>query len=180
MSRLVQPRLVDDGASDPLRGAPSVKDAVRAGQTTSRYTGDDYKDRMPKYIPGEVLAFYMTADRGAAAWNPPKPMQPTAGDFATAAMSNAEMLFSLKQWLPLIVLIVGLIATPLYIRLLAGSSGAPWRVQAFISMFAFAIWAYAVQGSVFGTLYDPALAAIAVGFFTLVSGAFKPERTGDV
>ncbi len=185
MGRLVQPaqleRVMVRGANVESIGATTV---VAVG-------GDSYQDRLAKYIPGEVIAAYLALDRNL--------MPETAADVAKGANSTASAAVNsagtglLPQpafdqatfhlWLPFLILIIGVIFTPLYIRQLAHNNGAPapWRTQAVISTLAFLVWAYAIQGSAFTVgigeqfhLYDGKCASALVILFTLASGLFSP------
>ena len=153
--------------------------------------GDTYQDKVAKYIPGEVVAGYMALDRTllpdvksfhekasllAEAVSNPKGTSRALGIFQDPAMH----LFMLNT-LPALVLLAGLVFTPLYIRQLAVNSGdtTSWRTQAMISTVAFLVWAYAIQGSAFTLghgegLYAGNWASVLLILFTLGSGLFGP------
>jgi hypothetical protein len=162
--------------------------------------GDSYQDRIAKYIPGEVVAAYMALDRMLVP--DPTTFQAKAKALSTqlesvkpsgagvALFKDPATLLTIHNSLPLLILLVGLIFTPLYIRQLAvnegSTSSSSWRYHALISTFAFAIWAYAIQGSAFtlGHLQDSyagVWASAMLIVFTLASGIFGPPplRAGD-
>lgn len=185
MGRLVQP-------------AQWERVAARGGGLESASTtlvpvgGDTYQDRVAKYIPGEVVAAYVALDRMVV---------PDANDFAAQAMRFAEAPLAqapdisapaiglladvgwrlfFYQALPIAILVLGLIFTPLYIRQLAIKSGpnTPWHTQAAVSTFAFLVWAYAIQGGAFTAgfgIYNGTFASALLIIFTLASGLFEPR-----
>lgn len=191
MGRLVQPAQME-----------RVRVPGRSGLETTGGTvevavgGDGFADRIAKYIPGEVIAGYMAIDRSlvpsATGFNSTKGLLEkaatsvdVAGDSSAAAAANAmspKLQLLLHENMPLVVLMMCLILTPLYIRQVAIKSGpgTPWATHAIIATLAFFVWAYAIQGSAFtvgpfGWLYHGGLAAALVAFFTLVSGLFSPS-----
>lgn len=200
MGRLVQPAqrtkvIVQSGGYE----SAGRSETVNVG-------GDRYADRIAKYIPGEILAAYVALDRtlvsDTAEFNEKiqkakdlaSSAPPSAGDLVAnpaAAPENLErvqetatklaMSVEFYQWLPLMVLAVGVIFTPLYIRQLAKNAGqdTPWITQGVISTIAFILWAYSIKGSAFQVgqaagFYDGSLAAALLVVFTLASGIFAP------
>lgn len=172
-------------------------------ETRVNVGGDGYSDRIAKYIPGEVIAAYIALDRQLI----PSPMKfneslKAVEAKAAAASQSAETMYeglnntvqqlpvsqpdaslipSLLPYLPLGLLALGVIFTPLYIRQLAKNAGAgtPWVTQAVMSTLAFIVWAYSIQGSAFLAgklegLYSGSVAAALVVVFTLASGVFGP------
>lgn len=150
-------------AASPVRAqiatvAPVVEAA--AGQTDT----DDYTTRIVKYIPAEVLAFYLAADKLFA----------KATDVVNANI--AEMFVNTHlRYFSIAVFVIALVGTPLYIRQQA-TDDEPWRVQATVSTLAFLIWAYAVQGQIFAPVYSSAIAAFLLLVFTFASGFVKPGK----
>ena len=70
--------------------------------------------------------------------------------------------------------------TPFYIAMRAGegSSRSVWLRHATAATFAFAVWVYAMQGSLFttefhGRFYDAKAAALLIVGFTLISGCVR-------
>lgn len=161
--------------------------------------GDRYADRTAKYIPGEVLAAYVALDRGLvpdtskftekveALDKDMTAIKAKAGGFESTGQGAAEasklmMQIEFYQWLPMIILAIGLIFTPLYIRQLAKNAGpdTPWITHAVVSSMAFLVWAYSIKGSAFQVgyasgIYDGAFAAALLVIFTLASGIFAPS-----
>jgi hypothetical protein len=195
MGRLVQP------AQYERVRVPSRGGLESAGSTVEvTVGGDGFADRIAKYIPGEVIAGYMAIDRSlvpsAAAFQETREKlrgtktvsEGVAAASPTAPAMSPQFQLLLHDNMPVIVLIMCLILTPLYIRQVAIKSGpgTPWATHAVVATLAFFVWAYAIQGSAFtlspiGNLYYGGLAAALVAFFTLVSGLFSPApQSGTV
>jgi len=172
MSRLVRRdvRLGDRTFSlqaSPVRAqiatvAPALTDHAQDPAAATQTDTDDYTTRMVKYIPAEVVAFYLAADKlfikGAEATN-------------IAETFVAKHLYDFS----IAVFVIALIGTPIYLRQQA-TDDEPWMVQAVVSTLAFVIWAYAVQGQMFVPLYSSAIAAFMVLVFTFASGFVKPGK----
>jgi hypothetical protein len=187
MGRLVQPAKLE---RIPVRGSGGLEST---GSTQNvAVGGDNYQDRIAKYIPGEVVAAYMALDRmlvpdpdtfRAKAKALSGQLESVGASAAgTALFKNPSTLLTIHNSLPLLILLIGLIFTPLYIRQLAlneGGGASSWRSHALIATFAFAVWAYAIQGSAFtlGHLQDSYVGVWASAMlivFTLASGLFGP------
>jgi hypothetical protein len=137
-----------------------------AASTTAGLPGDDYKDRLVKYIPAESVALYTFTDRLVVAYY-------GINDAGVATRIPADVLFNI---LPLGLFVLALIGTPIYLfrqRLPA----QPWKVHAFISSIAFVLWAYTLDGSLFMIhhWYNVLLAGLAAPVFTFVAGWFDPH-----
>ena len=135
MSRLVLPtRSVNVGAS---RGGEAVR-AVDAKP-------DEYLDRVAKYVPAEVVGGYVSLDGilSPAAHAQASTAGPPAANFGSALLTTLSSL-------PGIIFLFCLLAAPLYVYVIARRARTTvWKAQAFISMLAFIVWAYAIKGSVF-------------------------------
>ncbi|MFZ1920376.1 MAG: hypothetical protein WBD53_20785 [Xanthobacteraceae bacterium] len=167
-TRLGEGRLFSLQAS-PVRAqiaavAPTVAGQGHVAGADQQTDTDDYATRMVKYIPAEVVAFYLAADKlfvkGAQAINP---------NIAEAFVTNHLFYFSVG------VFVIALVGTPIYLRQQA-AAGQPWQVQSVVSTLAFVIWAYAVQGQVFTAIYSSAISAFLVLVFTFASGFVKPGK----
>jgi hypothetical protein len=158
MGRLVRkPRIADfdaplfeDGDLPPEAAAAPAHDIP----------GDTYLERMVKYVPGEVLAFFMLINAILD--------QAMKSGGADAAMAGVPV--------PIIAtgaLILGCALTPLfcwYVR----QDGDAWIVNAIVSTVAFPFWAYLMGAVAFATHHDGNLAAILVMSFTVMSGLIAP------
>lgn len=174
MSRLVrrdvrlQGRILALQAS-PVRAqiaavAPALTVQADAPQAANQTETDDYTTRIVKYIPAEVVAFYLAADKLFA----------NAADVVNANIAEIFVNDHL-HYFSIAVFVIGLIGTPIYIHQQAANDD-PWQVQAGISTIAFVIWSYAIQGQIFTSLYSSAIAAFLILVFTFVSGFVKPGK----
>jgi hypothetical protein len=161
MSRLVRiPKSADTelgiaGLEDVLPGglAPEGQDSTAAG--------DNYLERIAKYVPGEVLAFFIfinaILDQAAR----------TGGNAATMAGIPVSTVAQGS-------LIVCMILVPLFVWYVR-EKGDAWLTNAFVSTLAFPFWAYALGATAFSDYWDGNLAAILLATFTVVSGLVSPR-----
>lgn len=188
MSRLVQPAQRIQVASNRSGGHEST------GQVEIVAGGDNYLDRVTKYIPSEVLAAYLALDR---TWVPSTEqyliqrdtMAATAAKAAGAAREpsaqaalSPELQYQFFLYMPLLIAAVCVVFVPIYIWQLAQNAGdkTPWKTHAVVSSLAFLVWAYAIQGSVFtagpmGNVFHGSFASTLLILFTLASGVFAPR-----
>jgi hypothetical protein len=123
-------------------------------------TGENYVERVAKYIPGEIIAGYVALSGLISAVPPEDERRITA----------AWVLF-----------IVGLLVTPIYLYTAGKPANRRETLQIAIPTIAFVLWAYALGGPfelssplpVIGE-YASWLGALAVGLFTWVAGLFEP------
>lgn len=161
MSRLVRiPKSADTelgiaGLEDVLPGglAPEGQESTAAG--------DNYLERIAKYVPGEVLAFFIfinaILDQAAR----------TGG--AAASMAGIPVATVAQG-----SLVVCMILVPLFVWYVR-EKGDAWLTNAFISTLAFPFWAYALGATAFSDHWDGNLAAILLATFTVVSGLVSPR-----
>lgn len=158
MSRLVRkPRL--PSLDQQIAGLDGVLQS-RVAAIPVAEPGDNYLERMVKYVPGEVLGFSMLInailDQAMKAGGPNAAM---AGVPITVIATGA--------------LLVGCILTPLfcwYVR----QDGDAWIVNAAVSTIAYPFWAYLMGAVAFANVHDGNLAVILVLTFTVVSGLISP------
>ena len=182
MSRLVRAAANETGivtfSASPVSvvagspGAPPVPvDSVAAGGSVTQV--DNYAARMVKYVPSEVIAFYLAADKlfDPLSTTPQTTEQAASSGMVTNFVNGNGPLFALA------IFFLGLVATPLYIRLQAEKEQV-WGVHAVMSTVAYIIWTYATQGGVFSSygLYDPRFASLLVLVYTLLSGFVVPSK----
>jgi hypothetical protein len=134
MSRLVEPSPISEWS-------PATPAAPRG-----------YFERVAKYIPGEIVAAYVTMN----------------GFISTAAPPRRLWLFAFSFG-------VCLALTPVYLARM-GRAGQPRSLHLTMSTAAFVVWAYSLDG-LFRDLgfYDPIAASLALVVFTLVSGLAVPR-----
>jgi hypothetical protein len=162
MSRLVRkPRL--PGLDQQIAGLDSVlQSGVVAMPVAGAEAGDNYLERLVKYIPGEVLGFSLVInailDQAMKSGGPNAAM---AGLPITTIAAGA--------------LLIGCILTPLfcwYVR----EDGDAWILNAAVSTVAYPFWAYLMGAVAFTSVHDGNLAVILVLTFTVVSGLISPPQ----
>ena len=155
MSRLIRiPKVADSdfaiaGLEDVLGAGPSVPIA------------DNYLERIAKYVPGEVLAFFVFLNVIL------EQAQKTGGKGAVMA---GVPVTTVAQG----ALILGLVLTPLFVWYVR-EEGDAWLTNAFVSTLAFPFWAYALGAVAFNEYWDGNLAAILLATFSVVSGLIAPR-----
>ncbi|TGQ71452.1 hypothetical protein EN805_03465 [bacterium M00.F.Ca.ET.162.01.1.1] len=149
--------------------------------------GDGYLDRVAKYVPAEVVAFFIFVNSilGNAAEEPvakalAKALNENSTDVPGAVKGAIEgvKMAGFSVWtISWIVLIIALAMTPVYLKSMSDSGDKAEAPGANIvmSMLAFPFWAYAVDALAFRPWHDGALASIMLATFTVVSGAIRPE-----
>ena len=145
------------------------------GADRAQGIGDNFMDRVVKYIPAEVLAIYLSLDRALVT-------DATKLKEAIAAPSAEPLSWSqlFDFYLPAPLFCGLCVLTPFYFRQYAAliDPDAPWRRQGIVAMIAFAVWAYAIQGGAFMVhgWYVPKYAMLVVVLFTTVSAFFPAEE----
>src|SRR5215468_1646338 len=124
MGRVIRPELPGISEGPPQAGQTIVE--------TKEKTGDSYLDRTAKYIPAEVLGFFLFVN------NILLQATKSSGD-KPAVMAGYFSVFSIA-WL---ALILGTVLAPVYIWYVH-EKGDAWKIHATISCIAFPIWAYAI------------------------------------
>jgi heme/copper-type cytochrome/quinol oxidase subunit 3 len=160
MGRLVRkPQAVD--VDSQTAGRDSLFYSGSAGtRAATADGGDGYLERMVKYVPAEIIAFFMVIN----------------AILDQAMKSGGEKATMAGVPVPVIAtgaLIVACILTPLfcwYIR----KDGDAWVVNAIVSTVALPFWAYLMGAVAFANHHDGNLAAILVMSFTVVSGLVAP------
>jgi hypothetical protein len=137
-----------------------------AARTTAGLPGDEYKDRLIKYIPAESVALYAFTDKLVTAYY-------GINDAGAPTRAPADVLFNVLPWA---LFVLGVIGTPIYLyrqRL----PDQPWKANVVISTFAFILWAYTLDGSLFliHHWYNVLLAGLVAPVFTFMAGWFEPH-----
>src|SRR6266849_1133679 len=129
MSRLVRvpQRANDDLAIEGLEhvlgpGVGSSEGAVQAG--------DSYLERIAKYVPAEVLAFFIFIN---------VILEQAVKTGGKSAMMSGVPVTTVAQG----ALVLGIVLTPLFIWYVR-EEGDAWLTNAFVSTLAFSFWAYAL------------------------------------
>ena len=118
-------------------------------------SGDSYRERLLKYIPGEVIAVYVTL-------------------YSVAKSAGDTIPQVLIQWL--IFLIVASL-TPFYVNLLTSEPGYNSATkQIVISTAAFIVWVFALGGPFeLMTWYNPVYGALALPLYTFMIPIIKGD-----
>jgi hypothetical protein len=161
MSRLV--RIPKSPDSD--LGIAGLEDVLPGGLgqdgQESAAAGDNYLERIAKYVPGEVLAFFIFVNAILA----------QAAKIGGPAANMAGIpVATVAQG----ALIVCMILVPLFVWYVR-EKGDAWLTNAFVSTLAFPFWAYALGATAFSDYWDGNLAAILLLTFTVVSGLVAPR-----
>jgi hypothetical protein len=160
MGRLVRKPVVPD-LDLQIAGLEGVLQSDMAGmQLASTVAGDNYLERMVKYIPGEVIGFSMLINA-------------ILDQAQKAGGTNAAMAGLPIGVIATGALLVGLILTPLfcwYVR----EDGDAWVTNAVVSTIAFPFWAYLMGAVAFANIHDGNLAVILVLTLTVVTGLVSP------
>jgi hypothetical protein len=123
--------------------------------------GDNYLERMVKYVPAEIIAGSMLINAILA--------QAMKSGGPTTTMAGFPV-----SGIAVGALILGLVLTPIfcwYVR----EDGDAWVTNALVSTIAFPFWAYLMGAVAFANHHDGNLAAILVLTFTAVSGLVSPR-----
>jgi hypothetical protein len=159
MGRLVRKPVVPD-LDQQIAGLDSMLQSGIAPAQVTADPGDNYLERMVKYIPAEVIGFSLIInailDQAMKAGGP------------DAAMAGVPIMVIATG-----ALLAGCILTPLFCWYVH-KDGDAWKVNAGVSTVAFPFWAYLTNAVAFSSFHDGDLAVILVSTFTVVSGLVSP------
>ena len=189
MGRIVRSSVVSRGRPglEAAAGAEDDEGGQNGQGETDAKDGDGYLDRVAKYVPAEVVAFFIfvnsilvNAVEKPAAKALTDAVAADSNDIpgqVRAAIYKIEMA-GISVWtISWAVLFIALAMTPVYLKSVsdaADNAEAP-GANIVMSMLAFPFWAYAVDALAFRPWHDGALASIMLATFTLFSGAVRPE-----
>lgn len=183
MSRLVSYRAL---TSPEFRTVEATDQSTKGGDRVSGGgEGDAYLQRVAKYIPAEVIGFFVFVNALLKSEVESKFDESivsggsftTASDALTQAARSAALAGLDVQTISWITIGVSMLLIPPYLfGSQDASSEAEWpKLNIVMALLAFPIWAYAVEAVAFRSFYDGTLAAIALAVFTVVSGVVSPE-----
>jgi hypothetical protein len=122
---------------------------------------DNYLERIAKYVPAEVIAFFIFIN--------------AILDQAVRIGGKSAMMAGFPvMTISVCALIVGTILTPVFMWYVR-EEGDAWITNAFVSTFAFPVWAYALGAVAFTDYHDGNLAVILLASFTVISGLVAPR-----
>lgn len=118
----------------------------------------EYGERVAKYVPAEVLAFYSAAVQL----------------ILTKEGDNHAMF---RLWAFVIVGLVAWIGTPFYLGIFAKNPKERHGNQ-FMASIAFGVWAYAYPAGLFTDMrwHDPVVAGLLLLCFSFASGFYQPKE----
>jgi hypothetical protein len=160
MGRLV--RLPKQATDSDLQLAGMMESVLPLGgiQTQQVQTADNFLERIAKYVPAEVIAFFIfinaILDQAVKAGGP------------GATMAGFPVMY-----VALLALIGATVLTPLFVWYVR-EEGDAWVINAFVSTIAFPFWAYAIGAIAFAGYRDGNLAAILLVTFSVISGFIRP------
>src|SRR5580692_8800450 len=162
MGRLVRKPGVPD-LDQQIAGLDSMLQSRIAPAQLTANPGDNYLERMVKYIPAEVIGFSLI-------------LNAILDQAMKAGRSDAAM-----AGVPIMVIatgafLAGCILTPLFCWYVH-KAGDAWKVNAAVSTVAFPFWAYLTNAVAFSNFHDGNLAVILIATFTVVSGLVSPVAT---
>lgn len=170
---------------EPLRpqggiALEAVGDGPEAGHLPQG--GDTYLERVAKFIPAEVVAFFIfvNAILGDAA-KTAIGQETDPASLKTALQGAAMGGFSVwtVAWA---VVIIGMVMIPLYLLAVRDKDDpSEWVwLNIVMAVLAFPVWAYALDAVAFRPWHDGALAGIVLATFSFVSGAIAPSTIASI
>jgi lysylphosphatidylglycerol synthetase-like protein (DUF2156 family) len=165
MGRLVRkPRMPDLDLE--IAGLEGVLQSGIAGVPAHADPGDNYLERMVKYVPAEIIAGSMLINS-------------ILGQAMISGGPGASMAGFPVSTIAVGALLLGLVLTPLfcwYVR----EDGDAWVTNTIVSTIAFPFWAYLMGAVAFANFHDGNFAVILVLTFTAVSGLVAPRARKPV
>ncbi|MCJ2050881.1 hypothetical protein [Methylobacterium sp. J-070] len=177
MSRLVRPDVNTNGLLTFRTGPVAVMTNTAnvpgtPGAPTTNQSQvvdvDNYTTRIAKYIPAEVISFYLAADKSIQA------LQTSNGEsvFVSASKAHPAMISG-------IVFLACLIGLPFYYRA-AADRGQPIGVNVCLALAAFVLWSYATDGTMWNAVgwnvFDPSIASLSILIYTFFIGFVVPGK----
>lgn len=122
---------------------------------------EEYGERIAKYIPAEVLAFYTAA-------------------VSLIATKNPDQSRPFRIWAFGLSVIVLCIVTPLWIGRFINYKPGEIRTNQIVALAASIVWAYSFPAGWFVEmrLYDSVIAGLSLILFTIVSALITPGGAG--
>jgi len=127
-------------------------------------TPDNYLERIAKYFPGEVLAFFIVINAILE-----QAMRTGGADAAMAGLAVKTVALG--------ALAVSVVMVPLFVWYVR-EEGDAWLTNAAVSTLLFPFWAYALGAAAFSSMWDGNLAVILVVTATALSGLVLPPLRG--
>jgi hypothetical protein len=161
MSRLV--RIPAESSGSGIIGLDEqLLGGLDKNEQSQTATADGYLERIAKYVPGEVLAFFIVINA-------------ILNQVVQASGKGALMAGIPVMMVAQVALVACAILVPLFVWYVR-EKGDAWVTNAVVSTLAFPFWAYALGATAFVEHWDGNLAAIMLATFTVVSGLISPRR----
>ncbi len=137
----------------------STRGGLEEDEFTAAATADSYSDRLLKLIPGEVVAFYLSATASLKSAAP--------SELSTVSAVSAGGSLSVAASAPWVVFAFCILATYFYLRVVLKVVS---NRQLAITVGAFCVWAFSLGYPFDGfTWYQPAYGGILLAAYTLVA-----------
>lgn len=148
MSRLVELKRIDK---------TSEAAEFAAGEVSWQEKIKEYGERVAKFVPAEVLAFYMAAVQ-----------------LILTKEGDDNALF--RIWAFAIVGVIAWFGTPFYLSMFTNDRKERF-VNQIVASTAFGVWAYAYPAGWFMEMgwHDPVIAGLLLIMFSFFSGAYQPK-----
>lgn len=185
MGRIVRAKGPSKGEIAIPIGKAIAHAGLEAPQTLDHQEqGDDYLNRVAKYVPAEIVAFFIFVNAilsdaltKSMAQLEKVDTNQTTSDLLAKAMTATEMAGFGIASISWALLAIALVMVPVYLISLRdpGDKLEYVGLNIIMSMLAFPVWAYAVDAVAFRPFHDGALASILLATFSIVSGAISPD-----
>ncbi|NTU97539.1 MAG: hypothetical protein HGA62_06980 [Chlorobiaceae bacterium] len=131
---------------------------LAGGETGVQEKLKEYGERVAKYVPAEVLAFYTAAVQ-----------------LIMTKEGDENTLFRL--WAFAVIGVIAWAGTPLYLSMFS-SNPKERGVNQIMASIAFIIWAYAYPAGLFAELnfHEPVIAGLVLMVFSFVSAFIQPKE----
>ena len=171
--------------AEPQIGKAAAQAGDAEGDGTEQKGGDGYLQRVAKYIPAEVVAFFIFVNSilGDAIDKHISDSTPeTYPAQLSKALSTAKMA-GLSVWsISWGAILLGFIMTLLYLLAVRDPNDKQEHagLNILVALAAFPVWAYAVDAVAFRPWHDGAFASIILASFSVVSGAISPNLIASI
>ncbi len=136
--------------------AAALTARLPAGAGAPPATPDDYKDRLLKYIPGDIVAIYVALKNGVGLMQEPTPIP-------------VHTLYWAVFWIVLVL------SVPWQLKV---AKIRKWK-QIAITTGAFAVWSTSLghpfSAEMLGNWYQPALGALVLTLYTFIVAMFEVD-----
>lgn len=171
--------------SKPTIGKATAQAADGDAEVGESRGGDNYLERIAKYIPAEIVAFFIFVNSilgDAIEKNITSSTPETYPALLSKALDTVTMA-GIRVWMiSWLVIILAFVMTPFYLLALRNPKDSHEHIglNIIMAMAAFPVWAYAVDAVAFRPWHDGALASVIIAVFSVVSGAISPNLIASI